>query len=113
MAIRLETLKTEVEFAQFRRTKAFHSRLFRLRFTSRPNQNIARFGFIVPKKLIPAATARNQIRRRLKRIIQANLPKLKPVDILIAPNKEVVGKKYKDLELELTNLFTQARLWKS
>ncbi|MBI4049373.1 MAG: ribonuclease P protein component [Candidatus Doudnabacteria bacterium] len=109
--ITFRTLKTERDFTQFRNTKPFHSPLFRLHFVLRPNQNSPRFGFIVPKKIFPKVVIRNLLKRRLKRIIQLSLPRLKPADILLAPKSEVVRKKYAELESQLTELFTNAHLW--
>ncbi|MBI2356002.1 MAG: ribonuclease P protein component [Candidatus Doudnabacteria bacterium] len=108
----LTTLKTEQEFNQFRHSRTFHSNSFRLRFTSRPNQNNPRFGFIVSKKIFPKVTKRNQVKRRLKRIVQLNLSNTKPADILLTVKNEAGGKRYRDLEQELLNLFKQAYLWK-
>lgn len=108
----LTTLKTEQDFAGFRHTKAFHSPSFRVRFVARLNQNIPRFGFIVPKKSFPKVTIRNQIKRRLKYFIQANFSNFKPLDILIAPNQGIVTKQYVEIERELATLFKQAHLWK-
>ena len=109
---RVITLKTEREFAQFKQTRAFHSNLFRLRFTSRLNQNTPRFGFIVPKKTVNKVVDRNLIKRRLKGILAKNIEHLRIADVLIFPNKQAIKIPFAELEDQVIILFKKAGLWK-
>lgn len=120
---KLTLLKTESDFGQFRTGKSYQTRLIRIRIAGRParrspgeggrDQNIPRFGFIIPKKVLPRAVDRNLVRRRIKIILTRNLEKLKPADVLIFPNSLLLKKKFADLEQEFTELFSKANLWKS
>ncbi len=110
---KLTLLKSERDFQAFRQSKAYSSALLRIRILSKPDQNTPRFGFIVPKKVLSKVTDRNKVKRRLKTFLLRNEPKIKSADILIFPNRELLKKKYSELELELSDLFSKARLWRS
>jgi ribonuclease P protein component len=110
--MKLNLLKTETEFAQFRHSKSFQAKSFRVRVVGGRNQNTPRFGFIVPKKVLPKAVDRNLIRRRIKAILTKHAGKLKSVDVLIFPSALALKKPFADLEKEFTDLFSKAFLWK-
>jgi ribonuclease P protein component len=105
-------LKTKNDFEAFRKSKSYQTPQVRIRVRSQANQNSPRFGFIVPKKVLAKATDRNLIKRRIKFFLTKNLAKIRPVDILIFPNSQLFKKKFSELELELTSLFSKANLWK-
>ncbi len=110
---KLILLKKDADFAAFRKSKSYNSELLRIRVHFQANQNVPRFGFIVPKKTINKATDRNLLRRRLKTLLLKASPNLHPVDILLFPGKKLIEKKPIELQEILGKLFTQARLWKS
>ncbi len=113
MQKKLVFLKTDDDFAQFRRSKQVSSKNLRLRVRFNTNQNLTRFGFIVPKKVLSKVTDRNVVKRRLKVIFQKHLESIRPADLLLFPGKSSLKVNFKDLELEVINLFISARIWKS
>ena len=110
---RLFLLKTQAEFEAFRASKSFETTLVKIRVRQAVNQNIPRFGFIVPKKVLAKATDRNKLKRRLKSILQKFQGELVGVDVLIFPKAQTLKKTFGELQLELENLFSKARIWKS
>jgi ribonuclease P protein component len=105
-------LKQEKDFAHGRFKKSFSSPSLRIR-TALSSQNTPRFGFIIPKKVLPQVTDRNKVKRRLKSIIRAHLPAIKNFDILIFPQKSSLKQTFLKLETELVNDLKRLNLWKS
>ena len=112
MQTKLVFLKTDEDFEQFRRSKLFSSSNLRMRVRYNTNQNLIRFGFIVPKKVLSKVTDRNVVKRRLKTIFQKHLKNIKPADLLCFPQKSALKTKFQDLESEIIKLLSAARLWK-
>lgn len=110
---KLNLLKTERDFSQFRMSKAYQATLLRIRVNLARNQNFPRFGFIIPKKVLPRVVDRNLIKRRLKSILQKNLSLIKPANVLIFPNAIAVKKTFADLSREVEMILKKAHLWKS
>ncbi|OGE88317.1 MAG: ribonuclease P protein component [Candidatus Doudnabacteria bacterium RIFCSPLOWO2_02_FULL_49_13] len=110
---KLTLLKTEKDFSAFRKSQSYHSKLLTLRVHFAANQNFPRFGFIVPKKVLAKATARNLVKRRIKNLLVKVQPRLKPADLLFFPKAGLVKIKFGELEEIVNKLFTDARLWKS
>jgi len=91
-----------------------HSHLFTLVYL--PQQvlehetkpSTSRFSVIIGSKIAKKAVDRNLFKRRIHEIIQANLASL-PLenDFLIIPKKEILTKKYQELEIDLMTLFKQ------
>lgn len=109
---RLVLLKSQAEFEAFRASKSFASPLLKIRV--RPaNQNAPRFGFIVPKKVLPKAADRNKLKRRMKSILFSIQAKLRPMDVLLFPSAMLLKKKFSALETAMLEIFSKARLWKS
>lgn len=109
---RLTFLKTDQDFAAFRSSKSFQTQVLKIRVRFRSDQNTPRFGFIVPKKVMPKVVDRNLTKRRIKYILAQVAAKLKPVDIVFYPHKDLVLKKFSELSAELKELFSKANLWK-
>ncbi len=109
---KLKFLKTDEDFASMRASKSFQNSGLRIRVRFRSDQNVPRFGFIVPKKIMPKVVDRNLIKRRTKSILEKFLNKLKPADVIFYPQKILLKKTFTDLEAELDELFTKAKLWK-
>lgn len=112
MPKQLVFLQSQEDFDQFRRSKLFNSSNLKLRVRFNTNQNISRFGFIIPKKVLIKVTDRNKIKRRLKNLVLRNVKNIKPADFLFFPAKTALKVTYKDLETEALNLFRSAKLWK-
>ena len=105
-------LKTEQDFAAFRQSKAYQTKLLKLRVHYSVNQNLPRFGFIIPKKVVPKVVDRNLLKRRIKSVLQSVATRVKPADIVFYPQKALVKQPFPKLTEEIKTLFTQARLWK-
>ena len=110
---KLNLLKHDRDFSKFKGSRSYAGPSLRIRTVSTLNQNLPRFGFIVPKKILPNVTDRNIVKRRLKAILLKHQPRLKPWDVLFFPAKSALKKTFADLEAEVSQLFTHARLWKS
>jgi ribonuclease P protein component len=110
---KLSLLKSEADFAAFRKSKTFSSDLLKIRVHFRPNQNFPRFGFIISKKTLPKAAHRNLVKRRLKTALLKRSERMQPVDLLFLPAKGLLKTKFQETEEILEKLLTQGRLWKS
>jgi len=108
----LSVLKQEKDFARERFRKSFNSGSLRLR-AANSSQNHARFGFIIPKKVLPKAADRNKIRRRLKAILTKHQRRVFPADIIILPQAKSLKTSYSDLTNELLAGLKKLNLWKS
>jgi ribonuclease P protein component len=108
----LKFLKTDADFAAFRASKSFQSKFLKIRVRYTPNQNGSRFGFIVPKKIMPKVVDRNKVKRRLKSILMSSAKNLKSADVVLYPQKELLKINFSELKLEVEGLFTKAKLWK-
>jgi ribonuclease P protein component len=109
---KLVLLKSEEDFAAFRKSRGFSSDHLKIRVHFRLNQNSPRFGFIVSKKTVANAVDRNLIKRRLKARLVKFSSRMQPVDVLLFPTKGLIKVKPRDLEQVLEKLITDARLWK-
>lgn len=110
---RLGLLKTERDFASFRASQSYQTSFIKIRIHKSLNQNFPRFGFIIPKKLVPKAVARNLIKRRLKAVLQKRASDLKPVDVLFFPRPQILKLTFSQLQQEIELFFDKAHLWKS
>jgi ribonuclease P protein component len=110
--MRLILLKTEADFAHKRFTRSVSSQTLRAR-TALRNQNQPRFGFIIPKKVLPHVTDRNKLKRRLKSILTNLQKSIKPADILIFPQRPSLKLTFKELEAELIKDLQKLNVWKS
>jgi len=112
MNLKLVILQKEADFDKVRFSRSFSGRFLRLRKTGSINQNFPRFGFIVPKKILPKVTDRNKVKRRLKSIIWKVLGELRPIDILLFPQKGSIKARFIDLEKDFHYLIKISDLWK-
>lgn len=111
MLPKLNQLKNERDFERiFKRGKTYKDNLLTLRMA--PNDlRTSRFGFVVSRKVSKKATIRNLLKRRLRAIIRAELPRVRPgIDgvIIAAPGLEM--QKFGELKKTLGNLFKKSRL---
>jgi ribonuclease P protein component len=111
MPKKLVFLKTEQDFSNFKKSRKLVSPNFTVRWHYPKNQNIARFGFIVPKKTVKNVTDRNSVKRRVKSVMQKHLGFLDPVDILFFPKPGTIKLRFQDLEQELVVLFQKAGIY--
>ena len=109
---KLNLLKTAADFGRFRNSRSYQNPTLKIRIVSSVSQNIPRFGFIVPKKVLPKVTDRNVVKRRLKFIWNKHQSHIKPVDVLFFPQKLILKKKFIDLDSETTQLLKRAGVWK-
>jgi ribonuclease P protein component len=109
---KLVLLKSQEDFENFRRSKSYDAPLLKIRVRQGVNQNLPRFGFIIPKKVLPKVVDRNLLKRRMKSFLSKNVAKFRSDDVLIFPKAQMLKAKVLVLEKELTELFGKARLWK-
>mgnify|MGYP003396318032 CR=1 FL=1 len=105
-------LKTDQDFAAFRLSRSYQTRLLKIRVHISLNQNSPRFGFIISKKTLPKAVDRNLLKRRIKAVLQKIYKQVKPADILFFPQRDLLKQKFAKVGQEVETLFTQARIWK-
>ena len=108
----LKFLKTDQDFAQFRSSRLINGKFIKIRVRYGLNQNYPRFGFIVPKKVIPRVVDRNLLKRRIKSSLITFSRDLKAADVIFYPQKELIKKDYQFLQQAIKDLFTKAKLWK-
>jgi ribonuclease P protein component len=111
MPNKLVFLKSEDDFSNFKKSKSLMSENFRVRWHYPKNQNIPRFGFIIPKKVVKKVTDRNLIKRRVKSILAKRLKGIQPVDILFFPKPGTIKIKFPALEAEVMGILTKARIY--
>ncbi|MBT4722607.1 ribonuclease P protein component [Candidatus Falkowbacteria bacterium] len=71
---------------------------------------VFRIGFMVNNKVDKRATMRNKIKRQLREVVRACLPKINnKVDLLIVVNKKIVGKEYGEIEKTVLDLLKRGR----
>src|SRR5688572_10903590 len=104
---KLVLLKTEADFATFRSSRTFQTPELRIKVSSQ-NQNVPRFGFIVPKKVLPKVTDRNKVKRRIKAVLIKHLNRSKPVGVLFFPNQKTLKLEFMNLEKNILELFSKA-----
>lgn len=77
-----------------------------------PNQRAtSRIGFVVSTKIDKRAVVRNLLKRRCREIIRLGLGAIRPgYDIVLVPKKATVDLDYKNLELEVQEVFYKAGL---
>jgi len=110
---KLSLLKSEEDFAAFRKARVYSSELLKIRVHFRSNQNFPRFGFIISKKTVPLAANRNLLKRRLKALLTKRFPRIYPADVILLPARGLIKKKFQDTAEILDKLLKDARLWKS
>lgn len=73
----------------------------------RPNRLlVSRFAVVVGTKVSKRAVVRNRVRRQLRGILFRYLSEIKPgFDVMLMVKKEAIGKKSKELEVELLQTF--------
>ncbi|OGE73943.1 MAG: ribonuclease P protein component [Candidatus Doudnabacteria bacterium RIFCSPLOWO2_02_FULL_42_9] len=108
----LKFLKDDKDFAAFRTSKSFQNRFLKIRVRYALNQNIPRFGFIIPKKVMPKVVDRNKVKRRIKSILVQSMSKVKGADVIFYPQKGLLKQDFQTLTHDVHELFTKARLWK-
>lgn len=71
----------------------------------------SRFGFIVSRKLSKKATLRNKIKRRLRALAEANIPKINPkADLILIANSGLEKKDFWEIEEILKEILQKAKL---
>lgn len=71
-------------------------------------QEASRFGFIVSNKISKKATVRNQIKRRLRAVVQKHFThKNVSCDVIIIAKPSIVNAPYEDLEKDLVTALSR------
>jgi ribonuclease P protein component len=106
-------LKRDNDFKRvFKQGKYQQKDFIRLRFLKN-NLKISRFAFVIGLKISKKATQRNRIRRQLEEIIRLSFDQIKPsFDVVILAEKEIINKKYQEIETTLMGLLKEAKLVK-
>jgi ribonuclease P protein component len=99
-------LKKQADFEGFRRSKLVVGKALRIRIRKIFDQNLRRFGFIIPKKILPKVTDRNRVKRRIKSLLLKHITTIPAADYLIFPNKAALRTNSLELEKELLSLIS-------
>ena len=104
-------LKRDNDFKNvFKQGKYFQKDFIKLK-ALKDKLNDNRFAFVVGLKISKKATQRNRIRRQLEEIIRLNLGKIKEgFDIVVLPEKEIIGKSFSNIEKTLLDLLKKSKL---
>ncbi len=97
------------EFNQaFRRGLLFEVRFLAIRIVKN-SLGVARFGFVVSKKISNQATVRNLIKRRISEAVRAYLPRVKPeYDLVIIARAGIKEKNFEEIKAAVGRLLNQA-----
>ena len=95
----------------FKEGKSFKESFLVLK-TAKNNLNIARFGFIVSRKISKKANVRNKIKRRLRETVRLKMKLLKSnTDNLFITLPGIEKKeRFKDIEETIEKLFKKAKI---
>lgn len=94
----------------YKRGKPYFSDSLVFKFT--PNHlNRTRFGFIVGNKISKKSSWRNKIKRRMREIIRAELPKIKSgCDCLFIARANIINRNYQEIKKEIVKLLRKSRI---
>lgn len=81
------------------------------------DRGVARFGFVVSKRLVKKATGRNLIKRRMSEAVKFFLNHLqggpdcreKSYDVVIIAQPAIIGKKFQEIQEEMKSLLCKSR----
>lgn len=94
----------------FRSRRAFHSPTLTMRWARTKNAH-SRFAVVVGNKVSKKAVVRNKIKRRVREVIQKNIPGVRGgVDAAVVARAEAATATFKKLKEDLTALFRKANL---
>ena len=112
MLPRENRLKKEKDFKLVLRSKNFFSDDFLILKDIRNDLEISRFAFIVSKKISNKAVIRNRIKRLLREAVRADIKNIKGGwDIIFFTRKNIVEKKYFEIEEEIKRLLKKADMY--
>jgi ribonuclease P protein component len=105
-----ERLRKRAEFLAVRRGEKRRGRLFLLEVLDRGDENAARVGFTVTKK-VGNATVRNRIRRRLKEAVRVHAAgdMQRGNDYVIVGREDVLAAPFAEIKTELTRRLRKTR----
>ena len=92
--------------------RSFFSPGLRLKYLAN-QRDFSRFAVVVSLKVSKKAIQRNRLKRQLREIIRLNQEKIKPgYDIAVIVGSSARGRKYQQLQQDLSDLLVKARLLK-
>lgn len=93
----------------FRQGWGLRSELFIVKIVKN-DRGVARFGFVVSKKLVKKATGRNLIKRRMSEAVKFFLDHLQGgYDVAIIAQPAIIGKKFEEIQEDIKNLLCKSR----
>lgn len=98
----------------YKNGQAIRSHLITIKYVANSHREHSRFAVVVSKKVHKSAVGRNRMRRRIFEIIREETPHFKPAhDVAVMVfSSEVLSLSHDELKDIMTNLFTQAGLYK-
>jgi len=100
-------LKKDIDFV-FRKGKKCTGQVFYLKYASSEKRS-PRYVIIVSSKVSKKATMRNKIRRQIKEIVRKHQKFIPVVDFAVFVQKNVLGKKFREIEKEMLFLLSRIK----
>jgi len=110
MLARKNRILEERDFKKAFREKGVKNNFFSLK--SKPNRlNTVRIGIIVSKKISPKSTERNKLKRRIREVFKALLPKIsKNTDIVLNAFPRSLELNFQEIKKNIIELLKKVRL---
>ena len=99
------------KFKRIENLKSVTTPFFVLKY-KKEDARVAKFGFIVSKKIDKRATVRNKIKRMFQKAVQENIEKILPFTFLIIAKERCVKETEESLSKTLSFIFTKENLLK-
>lgn len=111
MLARVKWLKKKKDFEQvFRQGKGYKEGFLILKAVKN-NLDVARFGFIISKKVSKRAVVRNKIKRRLRKIVrEKDRTTTRGMDIVLMALPGIETKDFWEIDKTISQLYKKAKL---
>lgn len=104
--------KYRLKSFSFKSSRQIKAKYFSLKF-SQNGEEVSRFAFVVSKKVDPRATARNEMRRKVRAGIESLLDQVKEgYSFVFYPSKEALGVNSQEIQVELLEILKKEKLLK-
>lgn len=98
-------------FGSIKNLKSVPTPYFVLKY-KKEEAGVAKFGFIVSKKIDKRAVVRNKIKRVLQEAVRENLERIYPYTFLIIAKKEIINESFEKIENTMSEVLKKEKLIK-
>jgi ribonuclease P protein component len=110
--MKLVLIKSKRDYEKNRYNKRFFGRYLKININPNSKTLTPRFGFIIPKKILPKVVDRNKIKRRIKYFLTQKASQVLPFDMIFFVKPEIIKAKYSEIAQDIKEVFNKAQLWK-